>query len=101
MKPKTRYNIRLAEKRGVRVFATRDAKYQQAFLDLIEATAERKEIVPHPRSYYEHFFTAFPEAVCQLFIAEYEGSVIAANLLIIFGGRAIYLHGGRATSSAA
>ncbi|MFZ2187238.1 MAG: peptidoglycan bridge formation glycyltransferase FemA/FemB family protein [Candidatus Moraniibacteriota bacterium] len=94
MKPKTRYNIRLAEKRGVRVFTTRDEKYQQIFLALIEATADRKEIVPHPRSHYEHLFTAFPEGMCQLFVAEYAGRVIAANLLVVFEGRAIYLHGG-------
>jgi len=32
--------------------------------------------------------------MCQLFVAEYNGTVLAANILIIFGGRAIYLHGG-------
>ncbi|MBU4142976.1 peptidoglycan bridge formation glycyltransferase FemA/FemB family protein, partial [Patescibacteria group bacterium] len=32
-----------------------------------------------------------------LFVAEYEGKVIAANIVVIFGSRATYLHG--ATSS--
>jgi lipid II:glycine glycyltransferase (peptidoglycan interpeptide bridge formation enzyme) len=94
MKPKTRYNIRLAEKKGVRVFATREQKYQEAFLDLITATAERKDIVPHPRGYYEKFFTELPEEMCSLFVAEYEGAVLAANMLIIYGDTATYLHGG-------
>lgn len=94
MKPKTRYNIGLAEKKGVKVFATRDEKYKQAFLDLIVATADRKEIMPHPRVYYEKFFTDLPEDMCQLFVAEYEGDVLAANLLITYGTRAVYLHGG-------
>ncbi|MDO8565786.1 MAG: peptidoglycan bridge formation glycyltransferase FemA/FemB family protein [Candidatus Moranbacteria bacterium] len=94
MKPKTRYNIGLAEKRGVKVFATREEKYKQAFLDLITATANRKEITPHPRAYYEKFFTDLPEETCQLFVAEYDGKVLAANLLITYGTRATYLHGG-------
>jgi len=94
MKSKTRYNIRLAEKHGVKTFATREEKYKQAFLDLIEATADRKEINPHPKGYYEKFFEIFPSEMCQLFIAEYNGTVLVANILIIFGGRAIYLHGG-------
>lgn len=94
MKSKTRYNIRLAEKRGVKVFATRDEKYKQAFFDLITATSDRKDISPHPRAYYEKFFEIFPPEMCQLFIAEYDGEVLAANILILFEGRAIYLHGG-------
>jgi lipid II:glycine glycyltransferase (peptidoglycan interpeptide bridge formation enzyme) len=94
MKSKTRYNIRLAEKRGVKVFATREIQHQQAFLDLMQMTADRKEIVPHPRAYYEKFLTVLPHEMCYLFVAEYEGRVLGANLLMIFGGVATYLHGG-------
>lgn len=108
MKPKTRYNIRLAEKRGVRVFTTRDQKYVRVFLDLIRKTADRKAITPHPVSYYEQLLNSLPEDMCRLFVAEYEapastreggssvrgGQVLGANLLIIFGTTATYLHGG-------
>lgn len=108
LKPKTRYNIRLAEKRGIRVFRTRDEKYVRIFLDLIRRTADRKEITPHPSSYYEQLFRTLPEEMCHLFVAEYAGSastgegsssmrdgeVLAANLLITFGTTATYLHGG-------
>ena len=94
MKSKTRYNIRLAEKKGVRVFATHERKYQEAFLDLITRTAERKEIVPHSRGYYEKFFTELPEEMCSLFVAEYESTVVAANLVMACGDTATYLHGG-------
>jgi lipid II:glycine glycyltransferase (peptidoglycan interpeptide bridge formation enzyme) len=94
MKPKTRYNIRLAKKRGVKVFATRERKYQTVFLNLIRQTAERKEITPHPRAYYEKMLQTLPEEMWMLFVAEYEGEVLAANLLIIFETTATYLHGG-------
>lgn len=94
MKPKTRYNIRLAEKRGVRAFATREEKHMQAFFDLVEMTARRKEISPHPKDYYAKFFDAFPPEMCQLFVAEYNGEVLVANICILYQGRAVYLHGG-------
>lgn len=94
MKSKTRYNIRLAEKRGVKIFTTREEKYRQAFLDLITATSGRKGITSHPRGYYETFFSVFPEEVCRLFVAEYEGQVLAANLIIFYGDTVMYLHGG-------
>lgn len=94
MKSKVRYNIRLAEKKRVRILAARDQKYQEAFFGLIEATAKRQGILPHPRSYYEQMLAAFPEAELTLYVAEYEGEILAANLVLFFGDTATYLHGG-------
>lgn len=96
MKPKTRYNIRLAEKRGVKIFETRETNHIATFLELITATAGRKGITSHPRSYYERFFQVLPENMCRLFVAEYQGKVIAANIMIFFGETVTYLHGGTA-----
>jgi len=96
MKSKTRYNIRLAEKRGVKVFETREEKYIAAFLDLITATSGRKGITSHSREYYKKFFTTLPGEMCQLFVAEYEGRIIAANIVIFYGDTVTYLHGGTA-----
>ncbi len=96
MKSKTRYNIRLAEKRGVNVFETREEKYIAAFLDLITATSGRKGIVSHSREYYKKFFTTLPEEMCRLFVAEYKGVTIAANIVIFYGDIVTYLHGGTA-----
>ena len=94
MKAKTRYNIRLAEKKGVRIFSTREKKYQEAFFELIEATAKRQNILPHPKSYYEKMLSVFSEEDLSLFVAEFEGYVLAANLILFSGDTATYLHGG-------
>lgn len=99
MKPKTRYNIRLAEKKGVKVFTTRDPKYVAAFCDLTVMTALRDGIVPHPRSHYETMLRIIPEDMLTLYVAEYQGKVIAANLVMFFGRFATYLHGASSNAS--
>jgi peptidoglycan pentaglycine glycine transferase (the first glycine) len=96
MKPKTRYNIRLAEKKGVRVFVSRDEKHFEKFLDLVEVTARRDGIIPHPREYYWKMFGTLPGSMLRLFVAEHEGDVLAANLVVFFGRYATYLHGASA-----
>jgi len=96
MKPKTRYNIRLAEKHGVTVRFSRRAEDVEQFLDLVMATTSRKSIAPHPKTYYRNFFAILPEDMCVLALAEYDGQPIAGALLVFFEGTAYYLHGGSA-----
>ncbi len=96
MKPKVRYNVRLAEKRGVRVFASDDEKYRKAFVDLVTGTADRKGIVPHPRRYYETMLETLLGDMATLFVAEHEGDILGINLMIFHGDTATYLHGGSA-----
>lgn len=94
MKPKTRYNVRLAEKHGVLVRFSRTAADIETFITLITSTANRKAIMPHPKAYYRKFLSTMPEEMCTVAIAEYEGAPIAAALLGFFGNTAYYLHGG-------
>ena len=93
MKSKTRYNIRLAKKKGVEIFVTREQKYIDKFIDLVEQTAKRKGISFHEREHYLQMFQNIPEDVLKLNVAEYEGEVIAANIVSFYGGVATYLHG--------
>ncbi|HLM84224.1 MAG TPA: peptidoglycan bridge formation glycyltransferase FemA/FemB family protein [Candidatus Bathyarchaeia archaeon] len=92
-KQKTRYNIRLAEKKGVKISASREEKYIDEFLRLVKITSERDKITPHPENYYRRMFEAIPSDILKLYIAEYEGKVIAANLVLFFGKTATYMHG--------
>lgn len=94
MKPKTRYNVRLAEKHGVSVRFSRSPEDIEAFINLIYSTTNRKAIRPHPKSYYRNFFSALSEEESVLAIAEHEGKILAANLLVFSGDTAHYLHGG-------
>lgn len=98
MKPKARYNIRLAEKKGVKVLSkeyreTDFEKYFKEFLRLVKVTAKRDRIIPHPDRHYEKMFKAIPAENIRLYAAEYDGKVIASNLVVFFGDVATYLHG--------
>jgi lipid II:glycine glycyltransferase (peptidoglycan interpeptide bridge formation enzyme) len=94
MKPKARYNIGVAKKRGVSVAMSTDAKYVEAFIRLVTGTADRKGIVAHPKAYYEAMCASLLGEDGMIFAAEKDGSIFAANLVVFHGDTATYLHGG-------
>jgi len=110
MKEKTRYNIKLSQKRGVSVKVISNfqfpisnkipnpneqnsKKYFEEFLRLVKITSERNEITAHPAEYYRQMWETIPAENLKLYVAEYQGKIIAANLMIFFEDTAIYLHG--------
>jgi peptidoglycan pentaglycine glycine transferase (the first glycine) len=95
MKPKTRYNIGLARRRGVtvRVGGVEDAP---VFYRLLQETATRDEFSIHTLGYYRDFLRLFAqgeEAPARLLIAEYQQMPLAALIVAAVGERAIYLYG--------
>ncbi|MFH1598624.1 MAG: peptidoglycan bridge formation glycyltransferase FemA/FemB family protein [Patescibacteria group bacterium] len=94
MKQKTRYNIRLAEKRGVTVYEECDEESISQFCRLIQITKERDNFRPHPENYYRTMLDSLrPCGVVKLFLAKYQDKVIAANLTAWFGDTVTYMHG--------
>lgn len=91
MKQKTRYNIRLAARKEVDVYPSDDV---DAFYSLINLTGERAEFGVHSLEYYRRAFEIFyPQGMCELFQAEYQGQPLAAIMVFAHGNRAWYLYG--------
>ena len=88
-KSKTRYNIRLASKRGVTTAETRDVS---GLARLVQATEARQEIRLPGREYYERLVELLPW--CRVYVAAHEGEALAAILVARWAGRAYYLFGG-------
>ena len=88
-KPKTRYNVRLSERRGVKVRVGEDAA---ELVRQSDATARRQGIRLASRAYYESLLRTLPW--CQTFVAEVGGKPCAAILVAAHGPRAYYLFGG-------
>lgn len=94
MKHKTRYNIRLAERKGVKIRTSNDPKDMEEFYKLIEITYQRSKIKAHTKNYYQkQFETLNREGLAKLVIAEYKGKTLVANFMIFFGQTATYVHG--------
>lgn len=96
MKPKTRYNIRLAGKKGVKVRILDNPNDVNLFYDLLLATAVKdKGYAPHEKEYYKKMVEVLgKKGIVRLFIAEFEGKPLAGILVSFYGAVATYLHGG-------
>lgn len=91
MKSKTRYNIGVAQKKGVVI--SQNIHHVDAFLKLTKEMAARQGIAAHPESYYRKMIESLPSDMLKIYVAEYEGTVIAANLMVFYGDTVTYLHG--------
>lgn len=93
MKSKWRYNIRLAERKGVGVREGTAADLP-VFYQLLHITAERDRFAVHPLPYYRLAFELLSARnSAHLLVAEFERQVIAAIFVSVFGQEAIYLYG--------
>ncbi|GHV74450.1 peptidoglycan bridge formation protein FemAB [Spirochaetia bacterium] len=100
MKPTWRHNIRLAEKRGVRVWYT-GAEGLEIFYALFRETAKRDGISIHSIGYYQILFAhcaEYPGQELRLYVAEHEeaeGSrkTLAAIIVLFRKNAATYLYG--------
>lgn len=91
MKQKTRYNIRLAEKKGVIVRTWDD---MESFHKMMLVTGDRDHFGIHSLEYYRCAYELFhPMDMCELLVAEYEGKPLAALMVFARGRRAWYFYG--------
>lgn len=91
MKQKTRYNIRLAGRKGVSVRAWDDIT---SFASMTQETAERDAFGAHNQAYFQKAYDLFhPRGMCELLVAEVEGDSVAALMVFAHGKRAWYLYG--------
>ncbi|MFH1171881.1 MAG: peptidoglycan bridge formation glycyltransferase FemA/FemB family protein [bacterium] len=94
MHEKTRYNIRLAERKGVIVEWSSDPRDVRAFLALLHQTARRDGITVHPDAYFQTMASVLaPSKFLSIVLARHGEKVLAANLVCRFGDTVTYLHG--------
>jgi peptidoglycan pentaglycine glycine transferase (the first glycine) len=93
MKSKTRYNIRLAERKGVTVGEGGEDDVP-AFYHLMEMTKERDDFGIHAQEYYRDAWRTFaPQGRAKLLLAYYGDELLAGLMVFALGSRAWYLYG--------
>jgi peptidoglycan pentaglycine glycine transferase (the first glycine) len=93
MKSKTRYNVRLAARKGVRVCEGTLDDFD-AFYALMQETGARDGFPVHSRAYYQVAYGLFvPVDLARLFLAFYGDELLAALMAFACGGKAWYFYG--------
>lgn len=91
MKQKCRYNVRLAEKKGVAVRAWDDL---DGFHRMMNVTGGRDGFGVHSLEYYKKAYDLFhPAGMADILVADYEDKPLAALMVFALDSRAYYLYG--------
>ncbi len=93
MHSKTRYNIKVAEKHGIK---TRSGGNVDEFWKLLQKTTERDKFSSHSKNYYEkllNFLKEKGEIKTDIILAEHDGKPVAGAIVLIYQDTGYYLHG--------
>ena len=90
---KTRYNIRLAGRKGVKVrIGNRDDL--KSFHKIMEVTGMRDNFVVRSLAYFQRMYDILvPPGYMRLYIAEHQGKVLSGAISLAFGNKCWYLYG--------
>jgi len=91
---KTRYNIRLSERKGVKVKLDNSDKGVEEFCKLYHQTSSRDNFLIHPDKYYQNIKKLLiDKGLASIFLANYQGNPVAGVFMFIFGKKVWYMYG--------
>lgn len=90
---KTRYNIRLAARKGVTIIDNSTEEGIEDYIRLMEETTKRQGFFNHNAEYFRSLFKLFPKNRLRVFEAVYNGEVLTAWILFHFNGKLYYPYG--------
>lgn len=88
---KTRYNVRVAMKKGVEIRVV-GQEYLDDFMRIMQTTGERDGFNVRPRSYFARMLDALGEHV-RLYMAFYEGKPVSGAITTNYAGKTCYVYG--------
>lgn len=94
MHPKTRYNIKIAQKHEVVVKEENSAEAFQKYLELTFETAKRQKFYAHNRRYHELMWETLKGAnVAHLLTASYQSQILVTWIVFLFNNVLYYPYG--------
>ena len=108
MHPKTRYNIRLAEKKGVKIIEDNSDKSFEEYLRLTKETTKRQKFYAHDENYHKKMWETLrvnkeninnrEKLTAHLLKADYNNETLATWILFVLGDTLYYPYGASSTS---
>ena len=89
---KTRYNIRLAARKGVTVSELKDETELKDFYQIMIKMAARQEYDLQSYDYYKYIWQNLP--IAKIYLAKHDGKVIGGVVAFSFRDTAYYMYGG-------
>lgn len=94
MLPKTRYNIRVADKHGVEVKEESSEKAFNEYLDLMDETTKRQGFYAHTERYHRLMWEKLHKAgIARLLVARYKGEPLITWILFVWKDTLYYPYG--------
>lgn len=94
MKEKTRYNVRLAQKKGVMVQEENTPEAFESYLQLLKETAKRDKFYAHDENYHRKMWeNMHPAGVAKLFTARFENQILVAWVMFVWKQFLYYAYG--------
>ncbi len=91
---KTRYNIRLAGRKGVKIRAAASEDDLRLFYDVLRVTSDRQAFLVRGYEYYQSIYRHMMDGkMGKLFLAEYQGEVVAGTMMFKTPFHAWYVYG--------
>lgn len=94
MSPKTRYNIKIANRHGVAISHSTSDKYFETYLKLLFDTTKRQGFYLHSENYHRHQWSILKDTgLAEVFLATYHGQTLAAYMVFKLKDRLFYPYG--------
>lgn len=94
MKPKTRYNVRIAQKNEVKVFEDNSQEAFNKYLELTFTTTKRQRFYAHDENYHKLMWqTLLPSGMAHLLKATYQNQILVTWIVFIFNNILYYPYG--------
>lgn len=91
---KTRYNVRLASKKGVQIFENTTKEGMESYIEILGETTNRQGFYAHSPDYFRTMWESVGNSgMMRIFSAVYEEQVIVSWIVFVFNGVLYYPYG--------
>lgn len=91
---KTRYNVNLAYKKGVKIFENSTKEGMEEYIKILEETKNRQGFYAHSADYYKKMWQSLGDSgMIKIFNATYENQILVSWIMFVFNNTLYYPYG--------